>query len=81
MLREDRFRLDIRNKCFTLDGGKMVKQAAQRDCGCLISGGIQGQVGGVLGSLIWWLAVLPMAGGWNWTTFKVPSNLGHSMII
>ena len=35
---------------------------------------------GALGSLIWWVAALPMAEGWNWMIFKVPSNLSHSMI-
>ena len=25
--------------------------------------------------------VLPIAGGWNWTSFKVPSNPNQSMII
>jgi len=30
-----------------------------------IPGGVQGRVGWALGSLIWWGAALPMAGGWN----------------
>lgn len=34
-----------------------------------------------LGSLIWWLATFPMAGGWKWMGFKVSSNLTHSMIL
>lgn len=34
-----------------------------RSCGCPIPGGIQGQVGWVLDSLIWCVATLPMAGG------------------
>ena len=32
-----------------------------------------------LGSLICWVATLPMVGVWNWVVFKVPSNLSHSM--
>ena len=36
---------------------------------------------GALGSVSWWGAALPMAGGWNWVTFKVPSSLSHSMIL
>ena len=28
---------------------------------------------GALGSLGWWVAVLPTAGGGNWTDFKVTS--------
>jgi len=36
---------------------------------------------GTLGSLIWWVAALPMAGGWNWVGFEVPSNPSRSMIL
>ena len=36
---------------------------------------------GILGSLTWWLATLPMGGGWNWVIFKVPSNQSHSVIL
>jgi len=42
---------------------------------------LQGQVGGGPGSLSWWVAALPMAGGWNWMGFKVPSNTSHFMIL
>jgi len=37
-----------------LEGGDALAQAAQRGCGCPISGGFQGQAGWALGSLIWW---------------------------
>lgn len=33
--------------------GEVLVQAVQRFCGCPISLGIQGQVDGALGSLIW----------------------------
>jgi len=36
---------------------------------------------GTLGSLIWWVVTLPMAGGWNWMVFKIPSNLSRSVIL
>ena len=36
---------------------------------------------GVLGSLIWWVATLPMEGSWNQMIFKVLSNPRHSMIV
>ena len=29
---------------------------------------------GALGNLSWWVAALPMAGGWGWVGFKVPNN-------
>jgi len=32
------------------------------------------------GSLIWWVASLPMAGGWSLMIFKVPYNPSYSVI-
>ena len=34
-----------------------------------------------LGSLVWWLATLHIAGGWNWMSIVVLCNPGHSMIL
>ena len=34
-----------------------------------------------LGSLVWWLATLHIAGGWNWVIIVVLFNPGHSMIL
>jgi len=34
-----------------------------------------------LGSLVWWLATLHIAGGWNWMSIAVLFNPGHSMIL
>lgn len=45
------------------ESGEALVQAARRSCGSPIPGGAQGQVGWAPGSLIWWVAVLPMAGG------------------
>ena len=36
---------------------------------------------GALSNLVWWKVSLPMAGGWNYMIFKVPSNPNHSMIL
>ena len=38
-------RLDIRKKILYSENGEALKQAAQRSCGFLIPGGIQGQAG------------------------------------
>ena len=34
-----------------------------------------------LGSLVWWLATLHIAGGWNLMSIVVLFNPGHSMIL
>ena len=34
-----------------------------------------------LGSLVWWLAPLHIAGGWNWMSTVVLCNPGHSMVV
>ena len=36
---------------------------------------------GTLGSLIWWVATLPVAVGWSSMIFKVPSNPSHYVIL
>ena len=54
--------------------------AAQRICGCPISGGTQGHGWGpgqpdLVGASSQW------QGGWNWMIFKFPSNPSHSMVL
>jgi len=34
-----------------------------------------------VGSLVWWLVILHIAGGWNWMSTVVLFNPGHSMIL
>ena len=64
------------------DSGKALVQAAQRSCGCLIPGGVQGHTGLGWGSeqpgLV---AGNPWQGVWNQMIFKVPSNPSHSVIL
>ena len=60
-------------------GGWWGPGTAAQSCGCPIPGGAPGQVGWDLGSLSWWGAALPTAGGWNSMIFKVPSNPSHSV--
>ena len=45
-LRQGRFRLDIRRKFFTQEGGDALEQVAQGGCGCSVPGCIQGLVVG-----------------------------------
>ena len=60
---EGKFRLDVRKKFFTQSGEALaqVAHAVQRRCGCPI----KSRLAGALGSLIWWVAALPRAGGSN----------------
>lgn len=54
---------------------------AAENCGCLIPEAFKARLEGAHGSLIWWVAALPMAEGWNWMILKVPSNLSHAVIL
>ena len=40
---------------------------------------LKARLDGALGNLVWGEVSLPMAGGWNWVGFKVPSNPNHSV--
>jgi len=56
-------------------------EVSQRSCGAPSLKALKARLDGALGSLIWWVAALLMAGGWNWMGFKVPSKPNHSMIL
>jgi len=43
--------------------------------------GFKTRLNGALSTLGWWKVFLPLAGGWNWMIFKVPSNPNQSMIL
>jgi len=43
--------------------------------------GFKARLHGALGSLSWWVTILPTAQGWNWMILKVPSNPNHPMIL
>ena len=42
---------------------------------------LDGAMGSLIWCLTWWLATLPMAGGWKQMFFEVPSNPSHSMVL
>jgi len=42
---------------------------------------LKARMDGTLGSLSWWVAALPKAGGWNWMAFEVPSDPSLSVIL
>lgn len=56
---------------WVLLSSEVLTQAAQRRCGWLIPGGIQVQVGFVLGNFIQQMVSLPMAGGWSYVIFGI----------
>jgi len=43
-MKEDRFRVDLR-KILYAEGAEALAQVAQRSCGCLLPGSVQGQAG------------------------------------
>ena len=55
--------------------------AAQRSCGAPTLEAPKAGLYGALGSLSWWGAALPMAGGWGWVGFKVPLEARYSVIL
>ena len=50
-LKEGQFRLDVKGSSYS-ESSEVLEQAAQRDCGCPVPGGVQGQVGWGVGNLV-----------------------------
>jgi len=80
-LRQERFRLDIRWQFFSQrvapHWNRLPKEAV--DAPSLEA--FKARLDVALGSLVWWLVTLHVAGGWNWMIIVVPFNPGHSMIL
>ena len=80
-LRQGRFRLDIRKKFFThrvvTPWNRLPKEVV--DAPSLEA--FKARLDVALGSLVWWLATLRIAGGWNWVIIVVLFNPCHSMIL
>ena len=80
-LRQGRFRLDIRRKFFTqrvvTHWNRLPKEVV--DAPSLEA--FKARLDVALGSLVWWLATLHIAGGWNWMSIVVLCNPGHSRIL
>ena len=64
-LKEGRFVLDIREKFFTMRVVRFWNRLPREFVDAPSLEGSKSRLDGIPGSLIWWPATLPMAGGWN----------------
>ena len=72
------FRLDIRRKFFTVTHwNRLPKEAVDAP----LLEAFKAKLDVVLGSLVWWLATLHIAGGWNSMIIVDLFNPGHCMIL
>jgi len=79
-LKEGRFRLDIRKEFFTVRVVRHWHRLPREAVAAPSLAVFKARLDRALSSLVWWKVSLSMAGGWNWTIYKVPSNPNHSMI-
>ena len=78
-LKESRFRLGIRKKFFTVRAVRHWHSCPD-SVGAPFLEAFKARLDGALGSLSWWAVALPMAGGWGWVGFVVPSNSNPSIL-
>jgi len=81
ILKEGRFRLDIRGKLST---GKVVRHWHRLPRKAVDAPSwevIKARLNEALGSLIQWTANVPKEGGWTSMIFKALSNSSHSVIL
>jgi len=70
------------NGVYSLQVSAFTQQVAQGGCGCPSSlEALKARLDVALGSLVWWLVTLHIAGGWNWMIIVVLFNPGHPMIL
>lgn len=77
-INEGIFILDIRKKFVTHRHSHRLPREAMDTPSLKVC---KDKLNGAVGSLIYWVAVLPMAGRWNWLGFKVPSKPTHSVFL
>jgi len=63
------------------ESGETLAQAAQKSCGCPITGATQGQAGWGPGQADVLGGNQPTTGIWNWMIFKVSFSLCYSMVL
>ena len=80
-LGQERFRLDIRRKIFTQRAVTHWNRLPKEVVDAPSLEAFKARLDVALGSLVWWLTTLHVAGGWNWMIIVVLFNPGHSMIL
>ncbi|GAB0179893.1 hypothetical protein GRJ2_000454600 [Grus japonensis] len=78
-LKEDRFRLDIRKKFFTVRVVRHWNRLPREVVDAPSLEVLKTRLDGALGNVVLWRVSLPAAGGLELMIFKVPSNPNHSM--
>jgi len=79
-LRQGRFRLGIRRKLFAQRVVKPGNRLARDVVDAPSLEAFEARLDVALGSLVWWLVTLHIAGGWNSMIFEVLFNPGCSTI-
>ena len=80
-LEEDRFRLGIRKKFFTVRVMRYWNRLPREAVGAPSLAVFKARLDGAVSNLVWWQVSLPMAGGWNWMILKALSNTNHAVIL
>ena len=80
-LRQGKFRLDIRKKFFTQRVVTHWNRLPMEVVDAPSLEAFKARLDVALGSLVWWLATLHIAGGWNSMVIVILFNPGHSMIL
>ena len=65
---------------FPPEGGDALNRLPKEAVGAPSLEAFKARLDVALGSLVWWLVTLHIAGGWNWVSIVVLFNPGHSMI-
>jgi len=81
MLTEGRFRSDIRKKFFPMRAVRPWPRLPREAVAAPSLAGFKARLNGAWSTLGWGQGSLPIAGGWNWVIYRVPSNPNHSMIL
>jgi len=80
-LKEGRFRLGKRKKFFTMRVVRHWHRLPREAVAAPSLAVFKARLDGALSTLVWWKVSLPMAGGWDLTICKVPSNPNRSVIL